>query len=122
MEFKDESTVEEWKQYTAKCGDAYSMATVNYAVAWADMMEARMKDGKPLAEVAKQASHDADTEGITGFMYGHAARMLVAYWKHGEELRLWFNVDCAPEQGAAVNAMPGKVINPAVLTLVTKED
>ena len=42
---------------------------------------------------AKEASHLADSEGITGFMYGCAVSMLAQCWKHGEELRRWHNKD-----------------------------
>ena len=66
---------------------------MRYAEAWADLMEEKMKDGSIVADVAKQASHDADTQGITGFMYGAAVSILSGVWEYGEDLRKWHNSD-----------------------------
>jgi hypothetical protein len=52
-------------------------------------MEERINKGEELKDIAKQASHDADTEGITGFMYVMAVGILSQAWIHGEELRKW---------------------------------
>lgn len=60
-----------------------------YAEDWACLMENRMKDGIPLADFAKETSHEADTNGITGLMYSKAVLILSNCWKHGEKLRIW---------------------------------
>ena len=65
-----------WKSYVEKNTDPYGKACVDYALAWANLMEARMADGAEIAAIAKETSHEADTDGITGFMYGAAVSML----------------------------------------------
>ena len=80
-------------------------------------MEAQLAAGKTLAECAKKTSHSADTEGITGFMYGVAVSVLAACWTHGEELRRWHNLDTAiGMEGEAANELGG-VLNPALLNI-----
>lgn len=44
---------------------------------------------KVVVDNANRLSHEADVEGITGFMYGCAVSILSQYWKYGEELRKW---------------------------------
>ena len=111
MKVKEELR-EEYNQFVKiNSEDAYSYAVVTYMHQWADLMESEMAKGKPLSEVADKASHDADTEGITGFMYGCAAAALAKYWEHGEELRLWHNNEYG-YQGDGV-------VNPAVITIGT---
>ena len=46
-----------------------------------------------VAGCAEEASHIADTEGITGFQYGCAVGILSQVWVHGEKLRRWHNLD-----------------------------
>ena len=111
MQLKDESLRTEWNAIVERNGhDGYSKATIDYAIRLAEMLEAEMAKGGKLAEVAKKTTHDADTEGITGAMYGMAISALSQYWKHGEELRKWHNADWgSPDvQG---------VVNPAVITV-----
>lgn len=71
--------------------DPYGAAAIRYAKRWADLMERRMTHGRSLAQVATATSHEADTESITGFMYGIAVSVLATSWEHGEELRRWHN-------------------------------
>ncbi len=98
--------------------DPYSARCVSYAKDWAELMEAEIAKGKTVAEVAAATSRVADTDGITGFMYGAAASTLSHVWEHGEELRRWHNKDVAgEEQGEKANATPGAVVNPAVLVI-----
>jgi len=69
----------------------YGAAVIRYAARWAALMEQRLKvSGATIATIADQTGYDADIEGITGFMYGAARSILIQVWKHGEELRLWF--------------------------------
>ena len=55
------------------------------------MMEERIANGEKIEDIAKELSHKADTEGITGFMYGCAVSILLQCWEYGEELRRWHN-------------------------------
>lgn len=71
--------------------DQHSSSVLRYMNRWAAMMETEIAGGATIAEAAERTNHTADTEGITGFMYGHAVRGLCNYWQHGEELRQWHN-------------------------------
>lgn len=114
MKFKDKA---EWEKGLALNQDPYGGEVYRYAEAWADLMEARMADGEALENCAEQASHDADTEGLTGFMYGCAVQVLSAVWEHGEALRRWHNIDTQlQDEGEKANASGG-VLNPALLNL-----
>lgn len=69
--------------------DSYGRRCYTYARDWADLMEARLAEGASVADVAKETSNVADTDGITGFMYSAAVSILVGCWEHGEELYKW---------------------------------
>ena len=62
-----------------------------------------------IVENADRLSHEADTEGITGFMYGCAVSILSQYWEYGEELRKWHNKE--------YNYDGKGVVNPAIMTI-----
>lgn len=63
-----------------------------------------------LADCVKQYDkHEADTEGITGYMYGCAVSILSQCWKYGEYLRKWHNKE--------YNYDGDGVVNPAILTI-----
>jgi len=101
---------EAWTDYKEKNTSFYGGGVINFAQRWADLMEVAIESGKQLSDVAKQTSHDADTDGITGFMYGAAVKVLSDVWEHGEQLRKWHNADMgAPDNGG--------VINPALMTI-----
>ena len=72
-------------------------------------MEAKISNGEKLEIIADSTSHIADTEGITGFMYGCAVNALSQVWIHGECLRKWHN--------AQYGVTDDGVVNPAVLTI-----
>uniref|UniRef100_A0A6M3JMF6 Uncharacterized protein n=1 Tax=viral metagenome TaxID=1070528 RepID=A0A6M3JMF6_9ZZZZ len=117
MKIKD---AEAWKKWQDNNTDYYGGECVRYAEAWADLMEERMKCGVTVADVAERASRHADTNGITGFMYGAAVAMLASSWEHGEELRKWHNLDCQRgTEGERANESGG-VLNPAILTIKEK--
>ncbi len=103
------SDVAAWATAVEKNADPYGAACVRYAENWARLMQAAMARGEKLADVAKPLSHDADSEGITGFMYGAAVSMLSHCWVHGEELRKWHNGEYDHDGDG--------VVNPAVLTI-----
>ena len=67
--------------------DPYGRRIFTYAEDWAKLMENVLESGTALdAEAAEQFSHDADTDGITGFMYDMARAILYRYWEYGTEL------------------------------------
>lgn len=84
----------EWqKGIAAQKGDGYGLGVYGFAEAWARLMQAKMTEGKSIAESAEACCSVADKGyGITGFMYGAAVSVLSHCWKHGEELRLWHNL------------------------------
>lgn len=99
--------------------DPYAAGIIRFAWVWAGLMEARLAEGATIADTAHEASRTADTEGITGFMYGAAVGLLARHWEHGEELRLWHNLATQlGTEGERANASGG-VLNPAVLTVGT---
>jgi ferric-dicitrate binding protein FerR (iron transport regulator) len=78
-----------WQRWQDANHDPYGAAILRYAETWARLMEARLLAGDALADIAERTSQTADNEGITGFMYSCAKRILASYWQHGEELRRW---------------------------------
>ena len=95
--------------------DSYGRAIYSYLEKWANLMEAKIdeyKDKTPkevIEEFADALSYEADTEGITGFMYGAAVSLLSQAWEYGEDLRVWHNKQYKYEGEGTVN--------PAVLTI-----
>lgn len=89
MKLKDP---EGWSKFEENNKDPYGKACIDYARTWADLMETKLAEGSKLEDIAKATSHEADTEGITGFMYGGAVQMLSQCWEHGEQLRKWHNL------------------------------
>lgn len=111
------SDVAEWEKGLAAQTDGYGQAVFSYAKRWARLMQARMCDGKSVADVAEKASYDANVEGITGFMYGAAVSILAKSWQYGEALRTWHNLDTQlGSEGEKANE-EGGVLNPALLCI-----
>ena len=107
----------EYKDWYDNNSEGYGRACFTYAEKWAEMMEEEIKNGKKLADIVKKLSHDADTEGITGFMYGIAVSILSLSWVYGEELRQWHNLETQiGDEGEKANKNGG-VINPALLSI-----
>ena len=97
--------------------DPYGKATVDFARTWAELMETEIAKGHSVAEIAKDASLNADTEGISGFMYGYAVSILSQVWEYGEELRVWHNLDVQlGNEGERAN-IERNVLNPALLMI-----
>jgi len=106
-----------WASWVAKNTDPYGSGVVRYADKWARLMEARISNGDTLENCANDASHIADDEGITGFMFGAAVAMLAKCWIHGEALRRWHNLKTQiGTEGEKANESGG-VLNPALLTI-----
>jgi len=107
----------EYKEYAKNNSDPYGNAVVRYSEIWADLMEKKIEEGIPLVDIASSTSHEADTEGITGFMYGCAVSSLAHYWIYGEELRRWHNLETQiGKEGEEANKNGG-TLNPALLSM-----
>ena len=109
-----EGKEKEYKDWYDKNSDGYSRACFTYAERWADMLENLIEscDDDVMTIFAKNAdrlSHEADVEGITGFMYGCAVSILSQCWRYGEELRKWHNKE--------YNYDGDGVANPAILSV-----
>ena len=102
-----------YKDWLDKNTDPYGRACFTYAERWAEMLEKKIDEvgdaEKAILENADQLSHEADVEGITGFMYGMAVSILSQCWEYGEELRKWHNKEYDYEGDG--------VLNPAILTI-----
>lgn len=107
-----EGKEKEYKDWLDKNTDSYGRACFTYAERWAEMMEKLIEssDDEPMKVIVDNAdslSSEADTEGITGFMYGCAVSILSQCWKYGEELRKWHNKE--------YNYDGEGVVNPAIM-------
>ena len=117
MRFKNAEAESGWNLTVKNNSDPYGKSGVDFARSWANMMEAKVDAGASVAEVAQQCSHDADTEGITGFMYGLAVSILSQVWVHGEALRMWHNLGTQiGNEGERANETGG-TLNPALLNI-----
>ena len=118
MKIKDQ---EKWDVAVAANQDSYGKGIKDFAERWANLMETKIKSGKQLDDFAKATSHDADTDGITGFMYGCAVGLLSQTWEYGEQLRRWHNIDTQiGEEGKKANKSGG-VLNPALLGIASDD-
>lgn len=104
----------EYKDWYDKNSDDYGRACFTYAERWAEMLENKFESStedimKVIVDNADKLSHEADIEGITGFMYGYAVSILSQCWEYGEYLRKWHNKE--------YNYDGDGVINPAILTV-----
>lgn len=86
MNVKDVEVYEGWK---ADNTDSHGIAIFKFAEEWATIMEMYIDLGYKVANVAEKAAQDADTEGLTGFMYSASISVLYQCWEHGDELRAW---------------------------------
>lgn len=104
--------------------DPYGARIYSYAKDWAELLEKRIPEDSTAAQVmrvmvdhADKDSHTADTDGITGFMYGAAVSILAGAWVHGEQLRRWHNLKTQiGQEGEKANEGTG-VLNPALLRI-----
>lgn len=115
MQVSDEKT---WAKSKENNKDAYGGGVISYAQRWAELMEAEIAKGQELEDIAERTSHEADTEGITGFMFGAAVSTLHLTWKHGERLRIWHNLKTQiGDEGIRANEKGG-ILNPAIMEIV----
>ena len=115
-----EGMEQDYRDWFNKNDDPYGRRCFTYAEDWADIMEQAMDEGMSLEEIADSASHQADTDGITGFMYGMAVSILSKVWVHGERLRQWHNVKTQIGTEGHEADEKGTTLNPALLTVEGK--
>lgn len=120
MKLLDKKVYDDWKakQVDEKGNpEPYGLECFNYAERWANLMEKKISRGEKLEDVATSTSHEADTSGITGFMYGMAVSILSQCWKYGEQLRRWSNLSLQIQhEGESAND-DGSVLNPAIVRI-----
>jgi hypothetical protein len=122
-----------YKDWLAKNQDPYGNRCFTYAEDWAKFLEARIPADATEAQVmrvivdhAEEDSRTADTDGITGFMYGVAVSILAKCWLYGEQLRRWqlrrwHNLKTQiKDEGEKANK-DGSVLNPALLRIKASE-
>lgn len=126
MKFKNAEAEKGWREWFAlNSTDMYSLSVCYFAALWAYLMEQRIEKGEKVADIAKETGREADTNmgiwGVTGFQYGLAVGALSQWWKWGEELRQWHNLDTQiGTEGEEANEKGG-VLNPAILNIGPKE-
>ena len=109
MTFLDDAAAGRWLKHCRANPDGYGGAVMRYASTWATLMEQKLATGAKVPDIAGKCSGEADTEGITGFMYGCAVSILADVWIGGEALRRWHN----GEYGHSGDG----VVNPAIMTI-----
>lgn len=105
---------QDYKDWYNKNLDPYSHACFTFAERWAELLEEVIEnsDDKPVKVIidnADKLSYKADTEGITGAMYGMAINILALCWEYGKELSQWHN--------NKYNYTGNGIVNPSVLTV-----
>lgn len=101
-----------WSRYVGSSkGGFYGDGIISYAARWAKMMEQAMKKGAKLEDIAEELGNKADTQGISGYMYGKAVKILSDVWKHGKALKNWHNASFGVEKGAK------GVVNPTIISI-----
>ena len=103
-----------YKEWLDNNQDSYGRACFTYAERWATMLEHLIESStsdpmKVIVQNAERLSHEADVEGITGFMYGCAVSILSHCWEYGEELRKWHNKEYSYDGDG--------VVNPAIISI-----
>jgi hypothetical protein len=128
---RSETALRAWR---ANNESGYGRAIIEYAMTWARLMQSKISRGYRLKDIASLASHEADTDGITGFMFGAAVRVLSDVWVYGDDLRIWHNARYVESfwdtlnEGSIREAFcawqrhytmehNGGVINPAIITI-----
>ena len=106
-----------WERGIANNQDPYGSAAYRFAQRWAEAMEQEIAAGANLEDIAEPLSHEADSEGITGFQYGAAVSVLASCWEHGERLRIWHNLATQIHHEGEQANKKGTVLNPALLNI-----
>lgn len=133
-----------WQKCLDNNQDGYGAAVNRYAERWAKLMEVEIRKAEDryraetdgvldntgsmereafwrgaaiavIHDCADRTSHEADTDGITGFMYGAAVATLVGVWQYGDILKTWHNRQYGKPDAEGV-------VNPALLTIGIEKD
>jgi len=67
----------------------YSKAILDYAIAFAVLMQQALKEGKQFEDIAPEVQYYPDYIGITVEQASIAIGLLSKYWRHGKELDHW---------------------------------
>lgn len=118
MQVKDEAA---YKKYVNDNLGPYGSGVIRFEQRWMELMEQRLERGETIDQCAESTANEADSEGITGFMYGCAVSSLAHHWVHGEALRRWHNrTTQIGDEGERANENGG-VLNPALLCIGEKK-
>lgn len=109
-----------YKEWLDNNKDNYGRDCFVYAERFADMLEIEYINAinVPMSKILElygdKFSHDADKEGMTGFMVGVSINILSQCWEFGKDLKLWWNKQWGVEDAEGT-------VNPAVLVIGEKE-
>lgn len=106
LEFSDEKG---WNESRRVNSDGYGRAILDYAEAWAKLMQIEIINGKTVEDCYDYTQDGLGFFGISGFQFGAAVFILSQTWKYGEELRRVHNKKYGVENKDGV-------INPAILS------
>ena len=85
----------EYTEYKSQMTYYYSVRIISFSVSCADLMVLVINKivigVVAIQKCAKAAADEADYDGITGYMYNCAVKILVCFWEYGEILRKWHN-------------------------------
>ena len=82
MKIKNKEGYDDWYNNQS---DGYGRRCFTYAEEWANMMEAELTTLDK--ERVNKLSDIADTDAISGFMFGAAKSILVNHWQYGDYLK-----------------------------------
>lgn len=107
---------DDWDHRVEINKDGYSRRIITFAADAAQLAEQLLDEDptRPFEQVIDEALKAADYDGITGFMYGAAISELSRNWKFGDQLKAWHNAQYGVKDAQGV-------VNPAILTIGTKE-
>ena len=104
----------DYKKYVEINKDPYSSAVVRFGERWAELLEKAIEtNGQPekvIVLLMDKTAREADTEGITGFMYGCAVQALHEFWEYGDILNYYHNKSYGVDDNSGT-------VNPAILTI-----
>jgi hypothetical protein len=80
----------EWQRITTGQHGPTHWDMVEFAEAWARLMQAEMSRGKQLKEIARPTSLQANVERLSGQRVVAAMNILTVCWRYGAELRAWY--------------------------------
>lgn len=109
-----------YKEWLDVNKDGYSRTCFVYAERFADMLEIEYVKAidVPMSKILElhgdKFSHDADIEGVTGFMVGMSINILSQCWEFGKDLKLWWNTKYGQPDAEGT-------VNPAILVVGEKE-